>query len=268
MEAKDKLTIPKLQSMKKKGEKITCLTAYDWLTASILDKAGIDLILVGDSCSMVFAGHETTLPITMDQMVYHTQAVTRGVQRALVISDMPFLSFQSSPEEAIKNGGRFLKEGRAHGVKLEGGEPIAETIHRLVQMGIPVMGHIGLTPQSVRIFGGYGIKGKEKTEAGRLKKDAKILEEAGVFSIVLEKIPSTLAKQITETTAVPTIGIGAGMHCDGQILVTPDMLGFFETFKPKFVRQYEHLSKRIEQAVTKYIQDVKNSQYPSKEESY
>jgi 3-methyl-2-oxobutanoate hydroxymethyltransferase len=268
METKDKMTIPKIQAMKKVGEKITCLTAYDWLTASILDEAGIDLILVGDSCSMVFAGHETTLPISMDQMIYHTQAVTRGVQRALVISDMPFLSFQSSSEEAIKNGGRFLKEGQAHGVKVEGGEPIAETIHRLVQMGIPVMGHLGLTPQSVRIFGGYGIKGKGKKEADSLKKDARILEEAGVFSIVLEKIPSTLARQITETISVPTIGIGAGVHCDGQILVTPDMLGFFETFKPKFIRQYEQLSKRIQNAVAKYIKDVKNNEYPSKEESY
>lgn len=268
MASKEKMTIPKLQSMKKEGTKITCLTAYDYLTASILDSAGIDLILVGDSCSMVFTGHPTTLPITLEQMVYHTQAVSRGVQRAVLISDMPFLSFQASPEEAIKNAGRFLKEGEAQGVKVEGGEAIAETIHRLVQMGIPVMGHLGLTPQSIRLFGGYSVRGMEKTEANMLQKDAKILEEAGVFSIVLEKIPAGLAKKITESVSVPTIGIGAGVHCDGQILVTPDMLGFFEAFKPKFVRQYERIAKRIRKAVGKYIEDVKNSEYPAKEESY
>jgi 3-methyl-2-oxobutanoate hydroxymethyltransferase len=268
MEPREIMTIPKLQTMKAKGEKITCLTAYDWLTASILDSAGIDLILVGDSCSMVFTGHPTTLPITMDQMVYHTQAVSRGVKRAVVVSDMPFLSFQAGFETAIQNAGRFLKEGSAHGVKVEGGEAIAETVRRLVQAGIPVMGHLGLTPQSIRLFGGYGVRGTEKAEADTLIRDAKILEEAGVFSIVLEKIPATLAKQITECVSVPTIGIGAGVHCDGQILVTPDMLGFFETFKPKFVRQYEQLAKRIRKAVGKYIEDIKNKDYPSAEESY
>jgi 3-methyl-2-oxobutanoate hydroxymethyltransferase len=268
MEPRETMTIPKLQTMKAKGEKITCLTAYDWLTGSILDSAGIDLILVGDSCSMVFTGHPTTLPITMDQMVYHTQAVCRGVRRAVVVSDMPFLSFQAGSETAIKNAGRFLKEGSAHGVKVEGGEAIAETVRRLVQAGIPVMGHLGLTPQSIRLFGGYGVRGTEKAEADTLIRDAKILEEAGVFSIVLEKIPATLAKQITECVSVPTIGIGAGVHCDGQILVTPDMLGFFETFKPKFVRQYEQLAKRIRKAVGKYIEDIKNKDYPSAEESY
>ncbi len=268
MGSKEKMTIPKLQSMKKEGSKITCLTAYDYLTASILDSAGIDLILVGDSCSMVFTGHPTTLPITLEQMIYHTQAVSRGVDRAVLISDMPFLSFQTGPEEAVKNAGRFLKEGEAHGVKVEGGEAIAETIHRLVQMGIPVMGHLGLTPQSVRLFGGYSVRGMEKTEADTLRKDAKILEEAGVFSIVLEKIPARLARQITESVSVPTIGIGAGVHCDGQILVTPDMLGLFEAFKPKFVRQYERIAKRIRKAVGKYIEDVKNGGYPAEEESY
>jgi 3-methyl-2-oxobutanoate hydroxymethyltransferase len=268
MEPNERMTIPKLQSMKKEGQKITCLTAYDWLTASILDSAGIDLVLVGDSCSMVFAGHPTTLPITMEQMVYHTQAVSRGVQRAVVISDMPFLSFQAGSEEAVKNAGRFLKEGQAHGVKVEGGEIIAETIRRLVQIGIPVMGHLGLTPQSIRLFGGYGVRGTEKAEADRLQKDAKILEEAGVFAVVLEKIPAGLARQITKSVSVPTIGIGAGMHCDGQILVTADMLGFFEAFKPKFVRQYERIAKRIRKAVGKYIEDVKSGEYPAKEESY
>jgi 3-methyl-2-oxobutanoate hydroxymethyltransferase len=268
MESKEKITIPKLKGMKNKGEKITCLTAYDWIIASLLDAAGIDLILVGDSGAMVFAGHETTLPITMDQMVYHTQCVSRGVERALIIADMPFLSFQVSTEEALKNAGRFLKEGGAEGVKVEGGEPIAETIRRVVNVGIPVMGHIGLTPQSIRSFGGYRIRGKKDDEAKMLKKDAKILEQAGVFAIVLEKIPTSLAGEITRAVSVPTIGIGAGPRCDGQILVTQDMLGLFEAFKPKFVRQYAKLASTIREAVEKYTSDVREGKYPSSEESY
>lgn len=268
MEPKEKITIPKLKGMKKKGEKIACLTAYDWITASLLDDAGIDLILVGDSGAMVFAGHETTLPITMDQTIYHTQAVSRGVKRALIIGDMPFLSFQVSPEEALRNAGRFLKEGGADGVKLEGGEAIAETVRKLVGVGIPVMGHLGLTPQSIRILGGYRIRGKEANEAEALKRDAKILEEAGAFAIVLEKIPTSLAKEITRSVSVPTIGIGAGPYCDGQILVTHDMLGLFETFKPKFVRQYAKLAQAIRGAVGEYTKEVKEGKYPSPEESY
>jgi 3-methyl-2-oxobutanoate hydroxymethyltransferase len=268
MDKKDKITAPHLIKMKAHGEKIVCLTAYEWITASLLDEAGVDLILVGDSGAMVFAGHKNTLPITIDQMIYHTQSVSRGVRRALLITDMPFLSFQITPEEAIRNAGRFLKEGGAEGVKLEGGEPMAETIRRMVDIGIPVMGHLGLTPQSISVFGGYGLRGKKTDEAERLKQDAKILEEAGAFSIVLEKIPATLSKEISESISIPTIGIGAGPHCDGQILVTHDMLGLFETFKPKFVRRYAELAKTIKSAVGKYAQDVKKGAYPSSKESY
>jgi len=268
METKKKITTPCLRKMKKQGEKISCLTAYDWITASLLDDAGVDLILVGDSGAMVFAGHENTLPITIDQMIYHTQAVTRGVQHALVIADMPFLSYQISPEDAVRNAGRFLKEGGAEGVKVEGGSPMAETIRKMTSVGIPVMGHLGLTPQSIRLFGSYRVRGKEEAEAEEVKRDAKILEEAGVFSIVLEKIPSTLAKEITLSISIPTIGIGAGPDCDGQILVTHDMLGLFEAFKPKFVKRYAELAQTIREAVANYTREVKAEKYPSSKESY
>ena len=268
MNGKEKITIPKLVKMKKAGEKIACLTAYDTLTASLLDKAGMDLILVGDSGAMVFAGHETTLPITVDQMLYHTQAAARGVESALLIADMPFLSFQVTPEEAIRNAGRFLKEGNADGVKIEGGEHMAETFRRLTEVGIPVMGHLGLTPQSIHAFGGYKLQGKEEAQAAKLMNDAKIIEEAGGFAIVLEKIPSDLAKKITKSISIPTIGIGAGPHCDGQILVTHDMLGLFEEFKPKFVRRYAELAETIRTAVENYGKDVKEGTYPSDKESY
>ncbi len=268
METRKKITTPCLRKMKKRGEKISCLTAYDWITASLLDDAGVDLILVGDSGAMVFAGHENTLPITVDQMIYHTQAVTRGVQHALVIADMPFLSYQISPEDAVWNAGRFLKEGGAEGVKVEGGSPMAETIRKMTSVGIPVMGHLGLTPQSIRLFGSYRVRGKEEAEAEEVKRDAKILEEAGVFSIVLEKIPSTLAKEITLSISIPTIGIGAGPDCDGQILVTHDMLGLFEAFKPKFVKRYAELAQTIREAVANYTREVKAEKYPSSKESY
>jgi len=268
MDSPKKLTIPCLKKMKAQSEKIACLTAYDWITASLLDSAGIDLILVGDSGAMVFAGHDTTLPITVDQMIYHTEAVSRGVKRALIIADMPFLSFQISPEEAIRNAGRFLKEAGADGVKIEGGESMAETVKKLVGVGIPVMGHLGVTPQSIRIMGGYKIRGKNPDEAETLKRHAKIIEEAGVFSMVLEKVPATLAAEITKSVSVPTISIGAGSDCDGQILVTHDILGLFEEFKPKFVRKYAELSKTIRAAVKLYINDVKKGAYPSQEESY
>ena len=268
MESPKKITAPRLKKMKTEGEKIACLTAYDYITASLLDDAGVDLILVGDSGAMVFAGHQTTLPITVDQMVYHTQAVSRGVKRALIISDMPFLSFQVSPEEAVRNAGRFLKEGGADGVKVEGGEHMAETINRLVTIGIPVMAHIGLTPQSIHHLGGYRLRGKEAKEAKEIKRDAKIVEEAGAFAVVLEKMPAALAKEITRSMVIPTIGIGAGLHCDGQILVTHDMLGLFEAFKPKFVRHYAELAQTIRKGVTQYCKDVKEKEYPSTEESY
>lgn len=263
-----KVTVPSLMDMKKRGEIIACLTAYDWLLAKLLDASGVDIVLVGDSGAMVFAGHKTTLPITMDEMIYHTRAVSRGVERALVITDMPFLSYQTGREEAIRNAGRFLKEGNAQGVKLEGGKAVAETVRALVDSGIPVMGHLGLTPQSIQVFGGYRLRGKETSEAEEMKRDAVILEQSGVFSIVLEKIPADLADEITRSVTVPTIGIGAGPHCDGQILVTPDMLGLFDEFKPKFVRQYADLGQSIRSAVHAFVQDVKNGNYPSKEESY
>jgi len=268
METKPKITVPGIVEMKKRGEKIACLTAYDWLLAGLLDASGVDIVLVGDSGAMVFAGHKTTLPITMEEMLYHTRAVSSGVGCALVIADMPFLSYQIGREDALRNAGRFLKEGNAQGVKVEGGKPVAETIRAMVDIGIPVMGHLGLTPQSIQVFGSYRLRGKDAQEAGELKRDAKILEDAGVFSIVLEKIPADLAGEITRSLTVPTIGIGAGPHCDGQILVTPDMLGLFEAFKPKFVRQYADLAATIRKAVGTYVQDVKNKTYPTKEESY
>jgi 3-methyl-2-oxobutanoate hydroxymethyltransferase len=268
MDSHTKLTIPELVRMKTRGEKIACLTAYDWLLASLLDQAGLELVLVGDSAAMVFDGYETTLPMTMDQMIYHTKAVSRGVRRAVVIADMPFLSFQICVEEALRNAGRFLQEGGAEGVKIEGGEPMAETIRRLVSVGIPVMGHLGLTPQSIQKFGGYRLRGKTGDEAAEIKKDAKILEEAGVFAIVLEKIPAQLAGEISRDLTIPTISIGAGPLCDGQIVVTADMLGLYEPFKPKFVRQYAHLAQTVKDAASAYAKDVKSGAFPSAEESY
>ena len=262
------MTIPRFQALKGKGDKIISLTAYDWNMASILDGLGVDLILVGDSAGMVCAGHENTLPVTMDQMIYHTQCVSRGVRSALVIADMPFLSYQTGPADALFNAGRFLKEAGADGVKIEGGRAVAGTVRQMVEAGIPVMGHLGLTPQSVRIFGGYGVRCGSPAEAARLKADAKTLEEAGVFSMVLEKIPADLAHEVTDSVSIPTIGIGAGPHCDGQILVTHDLLGLFESFKPKFARQYTNLGKIIRKAVTAYIKDVKSGNFPSQEESF
>lgn len=268
METSEKVTIPIIQSMKQKGVKISCLTAYDWLLASILDSAGLDIILVGDSGAMVFAGHKTTLPITVDQMIYHTQAVSRGVKRALLVVDMPFMAYQAGLNEALKNAGRFLKETGAEAVKIEGGESVAETIEHMVKAGIPVMGHLGLTPQHIHKFGNYRVRGKDTREAKELRQDARILEQAGAFSIVLEKIPAALAKEITKHVSIPTIGIGAGPHCDGQILVTHDMLGLFESFKPKFVRSYAHLANSINEAVKNYIDDVQRGDFPSTEESF
>jgi 3-methyl-2-oxobutanoate hydroxymethyltransferase len=262
------VSVPGLVEMKRRGEKIACLTAYDWLLASLLDAAGLDMVLVGDSAAMVFAGHPSTLPMTMDQMLYHTRAVTRGVERALVIADMPFLSFQVSVERALENAGAFLQKGRAAGVKLEGGEPAAETIRKITSAGIPVMGHLGLTPQSIRAFGGYRVRGKTEAEAETIKKDAVILEQAGVFAIVLEKIPADLAGEITGSLGIPTIGIGAGPRCDGQVLVTPDMLGMFETFRPKFVRLYADLAGTVRKAAAQYKDDVKSGAYPSADESF
>jgi len=263
-----KITVPEIIAMKKRGEKITSLTAYDFLFASILDEAGIEIVLVGDSGAMVFAGHDTTLPITLDEMIYHTRAVRRGVKRALLVTDMPFLSYQISPEEALRNAGRCLKEGGAEAVKLEGGERVVEAIRRMVDAGIPVMGHLGLTPQSVNAFGGYGLQGANAKAADRLLKDAKLLEQAGVFAIVLEKIPAQLAKQVSEAIAVPTIGIAAGPHCDGQVLVTHDMLGLYEKFRLKFVRRYAEVGVTIRNAAESFARDVKFGSFPSADESY
>ena len=263
-----KRTAPAIVDMKSQGQKIVCLTAYDALLAMLLDQSGVDLILVGDSGAMVFAGHKTTIPFTTDQMVYHTQAVSRGVQHALLISDMPFLSYQISVDDALRNAGRLIQEGGAQGVKVEGGEHMAETVRRLVKMGIPVMGHLGLTPQSINQFGGYRLRGKKEPESEEIRKDAKILEEAGVFAVVLEKIPSALAGQITASLSIPTIGICAGPQCDGQILVTHDMLGLFEQFKPRFARQYVNLAGMIREAVIHYAEDVKKGDFPGDKESY
>ena len=263
----EKVTTRVFRKMKSQ-ERIAVLTAYDCLMAQLLDEAGIDAILVGDSVGMVFSGYQTTLPVTMDEMIYHTKAVRRGVKRALLIADMPFLSYQTSLEDAVANAGRFLQEAKAEAVKIEGGREMVETVSRLTEIGIPVMGHLGLTPQSIHQFGGYRVRGKAPETAQRLIQDAQALEEAGCFSMVLEKIPSDLADQITKRVTIPTIGIGAGPHCDGQVLVVHDMLGLFEKFQPKFVRRYAQLAEEMRGAFRAYIQDVKGGKFPGPQESY
>lgn len=262
------MTVKTFLKMKQRGEKIAVLTAYDFFTAKILDDIGIDSILVGDSANMVFYGAKDTLSISMDQMIYHTQAVSKAAKRALVIGDMPFLSYQTSVSDAILNAGRFLKEGGAHGVKIEGGLEMKDTVKRLIEVGIPVMGHIGMTPQSIEKFGGYSVQGKDEKKAEYLLESAKALEDAGCFSIVLECIPRELAKKISSTLKIPTIGIGAGIDCDGQVLVVNDILGLYEEFKPKFVRRYTELAKEMRKACKNFIDDVKTKKYPSEEESY
>jgi 3-methyl-2-oxobutanoate hydroxymethyltransferase len=266
--ATTKITVPQIIKMKESGHKIAMLTAYDALMAEILDIAGTDIILVGDSGGMVMGGKENTLSVTMDEMIFYTQSVSRGVNNSLLIADMPFMSYQASIEKAVQNAGRFLQEAGAEGVKLEGGAPIVDTVARLVSLGIPVMGHLGLTPQSVHKIGGYKIQGRNKSQADLLLNDAHLLQEAGAFSIVLEKIPADLAKTITGSLNIPTIGIGAGNHCDGQVLVTHDMLGIFRKFKPKFVRHYAQLGNEIEKACRQYIDDVKSSRFPNDDESF
>jgi 3-methyl-2-oxobutanoate hydroxymethyltransferase len=263
-----RITTKALGLLKKKGIKISALTAYDFITARILDEAGIDVILVGDSLSNVFQGNDTTLPVTMDEMIYHTKAVAKGVTRSMVVVDMPFMSYQLSIDEAFRNAGRIMKETPAVAVKLEGGKRVAETIRKITEAGIPVMGHIGLTPQSIHQFGSFRERGKDKEEADEIFRDAKIIEEAGAFSLVLEKIPAKLAKKITESVTIPTIGIGAGLHCDGQILVTPDMLGLNLEFHPRFVRHYLRLAEDMNKAVKQYIDDIRKQKFPSQEESY
>jgi 3-methyl-2-oxobutanoate hydroxymethyltransferase len=263
-----KVTSPSIIEMKKHGEKIAMLTAYDFLFGKILDEAGLDIILVGDSGAMVFAGHDTTLPITMEEMIYHVRAVRRGVKRALLVADMPFLSYQISPEEALRNAGRLLKEAGAEAVKLEGGAAMSGTIRRLVNAGIPVMGHLGLTPQSVHALGGYALQAVNEDAAKKLLDEAHQLESAGAFAIVLEKIPAALALEVTRSLNIPTIGIAAGPDCDGQVLVTHDMLGLFEKFKLKFVRRYAEIGKAVREAGEQFARDVKKGKFPNLDESF
>jgi len=262
------VTTKTVTTMKQKGEKIVMLTAYDFLVAKYLDQVGTDIILVGDSLGNVVHGYETTLPVTVDDMIYHAKAVKRAVKNALIVVDMPFMSFQASLDDAIRNAGRIMKEVGVGAVKLEGGEYIAEIVKHLVKIGIPVMGHLGLTPQAINKFGTYEVRAQTKEEAKTLLNDARILSEAGVFSIVLEKIPASLAKEVTESIPVPTIGIGAGPHCDGQVLVVYDMLGLTEEFKPRFVRRYAELAEIMRTAFRKYIDDVKSQRFPTGKESY
>ena len=263
-----RVTTRTLAEMKAKREKIAMLTAYDYTMAGILDRAGIDVILVGDSASNVMAGHETTLPITLDQMVYHAASVVRGVERALVVVDLPFGTYQADSKEALRSAIRIMKEAGAHAVKLEGGNQIKESIQRILQAGIPVMGHLGLTPQSIYKFGTYTVRAKEETEAEQLLNDTQMLENAGCFGIVLEKIPAKLAEKVTKTVNIPIIGIGAGVQVDGQVLVLNDMLGMNKEFSPRFLRRYLDLNKEISIAVKNYTTEVKNQDFPNKKEQY
>jgi 3-methyl-2-oxobutanoate hydroxymethyltransferase len=263
-----KITTHTLQKMKAGGEKISMLTAYDYSFAGIFDAAGMDVILVGDSASNVMAGHETTLPITLDQMIYHAASVIRAVKRSLVVVDLPFGTYQSNSEIALASAIRIMKETGAHAIKLEGGEEVLESIERIVKAGIPVMGHLGLTPQSIYQFGTYAVRATQNEEAQKLQNDVQLLQKAGCFAVVLEKIPAQLAKKVTESVNIPTIGIGAGPHCDGQVLVMHDMLGINTEFKPRFLRQYLNLYEQITLAVKQYIADVKSNDFPNDNESY
>ena len=263
-----KITTNTLQKMKSTGEKIAMITAYDYSFARIFDAAGVDVILVGDSASNVMAGHVTTLPITLDQIIYHASAVIRGVDRSLVVVDLPFGSYQSNSKEALASAIRIMKETGAHAVKLEGGAEVIESANLILASGVPVMGHLGLTPQSIYKFGTYTVRAKEEAEAEKLKTDAKLLEQAGCFAIVLEKIPASLAKEVSESLQIPTIGIGAGKFCDGQVLVMHDMLGINTEFKPRFLRQYLNLHEQVTGAVQHYIKDVKSRDFPNDKEQY
>jgi 3-methyl-2-oxobutanoate hydroxymethyltransferase len=261
-------TILDIKKMKIEGEKITVLTAYDYGMASIMDECNIDMILVGDSLGMVVLGYDTTLPVTMEDMLHHTKAVSRAAQNALIVADMPFLSYQVSPEVALSNAGRFLKEANAQAIKLEGGQEQVETVHKITCAGIPVMAHLGLTPQSIHQIGGYKVQGKKEDAARKIVEDAKILEEAGAFSLVLECIPEGLASEITHSLTIPTIGIGAGVNCDGQVLVINDMLGIYDRFTPKHVKKFANLNLEIKKAVKTYIAEVKHGAFPDSEHSF
>ena len=262
------VTTKTVLNMKEQGEKIAMLTAYDYLVAKYLDQVGVDIILVGDSLANVVQGHETTLPVTVDDMIYHAKAVKRAVKNALIVVDMPFMSYQTSVDDAVRNCGRLMKEVGVGAVKLEGGAYIADIVKHLVKIGIPVMGHLGLTPQAINRFGTYEVRAQDRREAAQLISDARVLAEAGVFAIVLEKIPASLARKVTATIPVPTIGIGAGAHCDGQVLVVYDMLGLTEEFKPRFVRRYAELAETMRGAFRQYIGDVKSKKFPTDKESY
>jgi len=264
----NKITTTVIREMKKRKEKVTMLTAYDYGTAGIVDEAGIDIILVGDSLGMVVLGYDSTLPVTMEDMIHHTKAVCRGAKRAMVLGDMPFMSYQVSVEDAVRNAGRFLQEADAHGVKLEGGREVAEVTRRIASAGIPVMAHLGLTPQSVHQLGGYKVQGKGDAAAKRIIEDARILEEAGAFAVVLECVPSLLAKEITDSLTISTIGIGGGVHCDGQVLVINDMLGIFDRFTPKFVKKYANMNAEMKEAVTMYIDEVRSGAFPDDAHSF
>lgn len=263
-----KITTHTLLKMKATGEKISMITAYDYSFARLFDEAGIDVVLVGDSASNVMAGHETTVPITLDQMIYHAQCVVRGINRSLVVVDLPFGSYQSNSDIALASAIRIMKESGAHSIKLEGGEEVLDSIQRIVSAGIPVMGHLGLTPQSIYKFGTYNVRAKEEADAAKLKKDALLLQDAGCYAIVLEKIPASLATEVSNSLNIPTIGIGAGGGCNGQVLVMHDMLGINNMFKPRFLRQYLNLQEQIHSAVTQYIGDVKSGDFPNEKESY
>ena len=263
-----RITTKTLQEMKASGEKISMLTAYDYSLGGIVDKAGVDVILVGDSASNVMAGHETTLPITLDQMIYHASSVVRSVKRAFVVVDLPFGTYQADSKEALRSALRIMKESGAHGVKLEGGVQVKESIERILQAGIPVMGHLGLTPQSIYKFGTYTVRAREEEEATQLLNDTKMLEQIGCFGIVLEKVPSSLAGQAAKSIKVPIIGIGAGNKVDGQVLVLHDMLGMNKDFSPRFLRRYLDLDQVLRKAIGQYIADVKSVQFPNKDEQY
>lgn len=263
-----KITTETLRKMKFDKEKITMLTAYDYTTAKMVDAGGVDSILIGDSAANVMAGFETTLPITLDQLIYHTQCVVRGVERALIVADLPFGSYQSNSEKALESAVRMMKEGGAHAVKIEGGVEIQKSIKKIVNAGIPVMGHLGLTPQSIYQFGTYKVRAKEDAEAEKLLSDAKLLEDLGCFALVLEKIPAELAKKVSESISIPTIGIGAGPDCDGQVLVYQDMVGMNQGFSPKFLRRYLDLYAEITGAISQYVKDVKAVDFPNNNESY
>lgn len=263
-----KVTIPQLKEMKDNGEKIAMLTAYDYPTALIVDRAGIDVILVGDSLAMAVLGHEDTVSVTLEEMIHHTKAVVRGTKRALVVADMPFLSYQVSTEESIWNAGRLIKEGGAHAVKLEGGGRIVPTVEALVQVGIPVMAHLGLTPQTAVQLGGYKVQGRSREKARQILEDARNLQQAGAFSLVLECVPLALAQEVTKELGIPTIGIGAGPHCDGQVLVFHDLVGLFERFTPKHVKRYVNLQEKILRALESYRDEVRAGQFPTEENSF